>query len=398
MPEGLTIRELLPTLIAMAGVAVVMWAALWLATRAIGRAARRMKEEDQEHIEEIERWSTQLTGFIRHAIEALAGVAAVLIILRGLGIQGIPQLTREEVVGWALGPGVRILLVLGGAFVLSRVLHLLIARLPIFVVRPEGPLAEVTERRKRAVTITRLLRLITTVLVMSIALLIVLREVGVDITPILTGAGIAGLAVGFGAQHLVRDIISGFFLIVEDQVRVGDVAIINGKGGLVERISLRTITLRGLDGTVHIVPNGAINELSNMTKDFSYYVIDMGVAYKENVDEVMEILKEVGEELRQDPNFAEKILGPLEILGVDAFADSAVVIKIRIRTAPIQQWTVGRELRRRIKNTFDARGVEIPYPHLSVYFGEASKPFAVQVAEQMAARQASSAASTRSPS
>ncbi|MFQ5816362.1 MAG: mechanosensitive ion channel family protein [Terriglobia bacterium] len=385
MPEGITLKALLPTLIAVVGVLGLTLVGLWLATRAIRRLARRMEEKDREHFEEIERWAGQLARFVRRTIAIVSSIAAVFIILRSLGIGGFPQLTWEQVAGWLAGPGVRILFVLGGAFVLSRTLHLLIARLPIFVVPRKGPLAELTERRKRTETITRLLRMLTTLLTMSIAVLIVLRELGVDITPILTGAGIAGLAVGFGAQNLVRDVISGLFLIAEDQVRVGDVAIINGKGGLVEAIRLRTIVLRGLDGTVHVFPNGAINELSNMTKDFSYYVIDLGVAYKENVDRVMEVVKEVGAELQADPAFADKILEPLEILGVDDFADSAVVIKARIKTAPIQQWAVGRELRRRIKNAFDARGIEIPYPHLSVYFGEASKPFAVEVAEKLGA-------------
>ena len=383
---GLNLKELLPTIVAMTGVLALMWFALWLATRAIRRMALRLEEEDREHLEEIERWAQQLTRFVRRSIEVVAGVAAVLILLRGLGLRGIRRLEWEQVADWWLGPGLRILLVLGGAFVLSRLLHLLLARLPLFVAPREGPLAEVLEREKRANTLTRTLRMLTTVVVMSVAVLIVLRELGVDITPILTGAGIAGLAVGFGAQNLVRDIISGFFLIMENQVRVGDVAIINGKGGLVEALRLRTIQLRGLDGTVHVFPNGAITEVSNLTKDFSYYVIDVGVAYKENVDRVMEVLRAVGDELQRDAAYAERILAPLEILGVDSFADSAVVIRIRIKTIPLQQWNVGRELRRRIKNTFDAQGIEIPYPHLSVYFGEASKPFAVQVAEEVGKR------------
>ena len=383
---GLNLKELLPTIVAMTGVLALMWLSLWLATRAIRRMALRLEEDDREHLEEIERWAQQLTRFVRRSIEAVAGVAAVLILLRGLGLRGFRRLEWEQVADWWLGPGLRILLVLGGAFVLSRILHLLLARLPLFVAPREGPLAEVLEREKRANTLTRTLRMLTTVVVMSVAVLIVLRELGVDITPILTGAGIAGLAVGFGAQNLVRDIISGFFLIMENQVRVGDVAIINGKGGLVEAIRLRTIQLRGQDGTVHVFPNGSITELSNLTKDFSYYVIDVGVAYKENVDRVMEVLRTVGDELQRDPAYAERILAPLEILGVDSFADSAVVIRIRIKTIPLQQWNVGRELRRRIKNTFDAQGIEIPYPHLSVYFGEASKPFAVQVAEEMGKR------------
>ncbi|MFQ5662600.1 MAG: mechanosensitive ion channel family protein [Terriglobia bacterium] len=398
MPEGITLKGLLPTVIAVVGVLALLWVGLWLSSRAIRRLAEQMGEKDKEHIKEVERWAKQLIRFVRLTVGIVFVIAAVFIVLQTLGIRGLPALTWKQVAGWLVGSGLRILLVLGGAFVLTRVLHLLIARLPLFVVPRTGPLAQVAEQQKRATTITRLLRMISTVVVMSIAVLIVLRELGVDITPILTGAGIAGLAFGFGAQHLVRDIISGFFLIVEDQVRVGDVAIINGKGGLVEAIRLRTIVLRGLDGTVHIFPNGAISELSNMTKDFSYYVIDLGVAYKENVDRVMEVLKEVGAELQADPEYADKILAPLEILGVDAFADSAVVIKARIKTAPIQQWTVGRELRRRIKHAFDARGIEIPFPHLSIYFGEASKPFAVQVAEQLARRESAPAARSRGSS
>ena len=386
MVFGINVKELLPTVVAIVGVFALMWVALWLATRAIRRLALRLEEEDREHIEEIESWAKQLTQFVRRSIEAVAGVAALFILLRSLGLRGIRRLEWEQVAEWWLGPGLRILLVLGGAFVLSRVLHLLLARLPLFVIPREGPLAEVLEREKRANTVTRTLRMLTTAVVMSVAVLIVLRELGVDITPILTGAGIAGLAVGFGAQNLVRDIIAGFFLILENQVRVGDVAIINGKGGLVEAIRLRTIQLRGQDGTVHVIPNGTISELSNLTKDFSYYVIDVGVAYKENVDRVMEVLRKVAGELQQDPAYAERILAPLEVLGVDSFADSAVVIRIRIKTVPLQQWNVGRELRRRIKNTFDAQGIEIPYPHLSLYFGEASKPFAVQVAEELARR------------
>jgi len=387
MPEGTTLRGLLPTMLAVTGVLALMWAGLWVATRAIRRLAARMEEDDKEHIAEIEQWAAQLTRFVRLAIEAVAGVAAVFILVRGLGLRGFPQITWEQVAGWLTGPGLRILFVLGGAFILTRIAHLLIARLPLLVRPAEGSLAEAAEHQKRAATMTRLLRTLTSVVVMSIAVLVVLRELGVDITPILTGGAIGGLAVGFGAQNLVRDVIAGFFLILENQVRLGDVAIINGKGGLVEAIRLRTIVLRDFDGRVHIIPNGAITELSNLTKDYSYYVIDLGVAYKENVDRVMQALGEVGAELAKDPAFAPKILAPLEVVGVDAFGDSAVILKMRIKTVPREQWTVGRELRRRIKNAFDERGIEIPYPHLSVYFGEASKPFAVEVSEQLARRE-----------
>ena len=197
-------------------------------------------------------------------------------------------------------------------------------------------------------------------ILIAVATLMVLRELNVDIMPILTGAGILGLAVGFGAQTLVKDLIAGFFLILENQVRVGDVAMTNGTGGLVEAINLRTMVLRDLEGTVHVFPNGSVTTLANRTKDFSYYVVNVGVAYKESTDVVTDVLLELGAELAADPNYRRSILEPLEVLGVDAFEDSQVTIKVRIKTVPLKQWEVGRELRRRIKEAFDAKEIEIP--------------------------------------
>jgi small conductance mechanosensitive channel len=200
--------------------------------------------------------------------------------------------------------------------------------------------------------------------------MLLLAEVGVDLAPLLAAAGIGGLAIGFGAQNLVRDVITGFFILLEDHVRVGDVVRVGGKGGLVEGISLRVLTLRDFDGSVHLIPHGTIETITNMTKDFSYYLLDVGVAYREDVDEVMAVLKEVGAELRRDPEFAPDILEDLEVVGVDDFAASQVTIKVRIKTVPIKQWRVGRELRRRIKKAFDTYGIEIPFPHLTLYPGE----------------------------
>jgi len=204
-----------------------------------------------------------------------------------------------------------------------------------------------------------------------------MREVGLDIGPILAGAGVLGLAVGFGAQNLVRDVMSGLFMLIENQIRVNDVAVINGTGGQVEEINLRTTVLRGLDGTVHVFPHGAITSLSNMTREYSFYVFDTGVAYKEDTDRVVEVLQEIADELRQDEMYRSDILAPLEILGVDRFADSAVIIKSRLKTAPIRQWAVGREMNRRIKKKFDEVGIEIPFTNRSLYFGEASRPFRI---------------------
>lgn len=243
------------------------------------------------------------------------------------------------------------------------------------------------EASKRAETLTRLLRQALTVVIYAVALLTILSEVGVDIAPILASAGIVGLAVGFGAQNLVRDVISGFFIVFEDQVRVGDVATINGTGGVVERITLRTVILRDMTGTVHVFPNGTITTLSNLTKGWSAYVFDIGVAYKEETDRVVDVMKRVGAELRADAAYTDKIIEDLEVFGVDQLADSAVVIKARLKTKPIEQWSVGREYMRRLKMAFDADGIEIPFPHQSIYFGEASKPIEVHIASGGADRQ-----------
>ena len=231
---------------------------------------------------------------------------------------------------------------------------------------------------KRVKTLIGLLKTISLTLVWVVAVVMSLDQIGLDITPILASAGIAGLAVGFGAQNLVRDVINGFFMILENQVRVGDVAIVNGTGGLVEAISFRTITLRDQSGTVHIFPNGTVTTLANMTKDWSAYVLDIGVAYKEDTDRVSTVMREVAKELQEDPEIGPKILEPIEILGVDKFGESEVVIKARLKTIPIQQWTVGREYRRRLKKAFDEKGIEIPFPHRTLYMGEASHPFTIK--------------------
>ena len=232
--------------------------------------------------------------------------------------------------------------------------------------------------QKRAATIGALLQKAIAILLWSMATIMVVKELGFDVGPLLAGAGVAGLAIGFGAQNLVRDVVSGLFILLENQIRVNDVAQINGTGGLVEEVNLRTIVLRGLDGVVHIFPNGTITTLSNMTMKYSYYVFDMGVAYKEDTDRVVAVMVEVAEEMRREPKFTAMILEPLEVLGVDQFADSAVVIKARIKTRPVRQWDVGRELNRRFKKKFDEVGIEIPFPHMSLYFGEASKPIQIQ--------------------
>ncbi len=316
----------------------------------------------------------------RTAITLLTSAVILAPALQLAGIDLTVGLDSRVLAAWLLGPGLQIGLVVVAAQVIIRLARLAVQRFEHEVTRGSG--LDVLERGKRARTLGSVIQNSIAVLVVGVAVLMVLRELGLDITPVLTGAGIIGLAVGFGAQTLVRDIISGFFIILEDQVRVGDVAVINGTGGIVETIKLRTIALRDLSGTVHVFPNGKVDTLSNKTKDFSYYVIDVGVAYKEDTDEVVTVLGDIASELMADPVYGPHILAPLDVLGVDAFEDSQVTIKVRIKTVPIKQWLVGRELRRRIKKTFDAKGIEIPFPQRSISFGEMSPPWVFQEARR----------------
>ena len=271
----------------------------------------------------------------------------------------------ENLGAWFLGSGLRILLIALVAWMIVRLVGSAADRLERDVLRSADPGA--AERAKRVHTLGTLVNNTVAVVVGGAAALMVLHELKVDIMPLLTGAGILGLAVGFGAQTLVKDVISGFFLILEDQIRVGDVAVINGTGGLVEAVNLRTIVLRDVEGTVHVVPNGSITSLANRTKDFAYAVLDIGVGYREDTDRVVALLREVAAGLQADAQVGANILEPLEVLGVDAFAESAVTIKVRLKTLPSKQWETAREFRRRIKKAFDASGVEIPFPQRVIY-------------------------------
>lgn len=199
-----------------------------------------------------------------------------------------------------------------------------------------------------------------------VAALMLLGDLGVEIAPLLAGAGVVGIAVGFGAQTLVRDLLTGIFLLVEDIVAVGDIARIGDSGGQVEAMTLRTIRLRDFDGTLHVIPYGEAQIVHNLTKTFSYYVFNLQVSYASDIDKALRIMAKVGGDMQADPEFADRILEPIEVVGVDALGDSGVNLKARIKTLPIQQWSVGREYNRRIKKAFDAAGVEIPFPHLKL--------------------------------
>ena len=271
----------------------------------------------------------------------------------------------QKLVQWLITSGLRVLLIVVLTLIALRVGKFVSTKLLTFSLKTDD-----IEFKKRLDTLSSIIQNILFIAITFVAAIVVLGELGVEIGPVLAAAGIVGLAVGFGAQNLVQDVISGFFILLEDQIRVGDVVQIGDKGGVVEKVTLRTVVLRDLSGNVHFIRNGQIQVVTNMTKEYGRYVFDIGVAYKEDVDHVMEVIKHVDEEMRKHPDFKDDILEPLEILGLDQFADSAVIVKARIKTKPIKQWGVGREFNRLLKKRFDEEGIEIPFPHVTLYIGQ----------------------------
>lgn len=291
----------------------------------------------------------------------------------------------DKIVKWSVESLPKILLIVVFLFIALKLLKFFIKRLSKFTIKraKHDETKNTAEAEKRVNTLLGMLTGVGKVIIWLIAIMMILKELGIDIAPILAGAGIIGLAVGFGAQELVRDFISGFFILLENQIRTGDVAIINGTGGLVEKIEMRTVTLRDFSGVVHVFQNGKINTLSNMTKEWSAVVLDIGVAYKEKPEYVMEVMAKVGTELQNDPEFKSKFLEPMEIFGVDNLGNSAVIVRARIKTMPGEQWGVGREYRKRVKNAFDAKGIEIPFPHTTVYWGKEINPLKLKLEKEI---------------
>ncbi len=275
----------------------------------------------------------------------------------------------EQVSAWLLSTGVRILIILILALILIRISRVVSHRMmALFLEKKKDEEAE-----KRANTLSNVISKVLSIVIWVFALITVLGELNIEIGPILAAAGIVGLAVGFAGQSMVKDYLNGFYILLWDQIRVGDVVQIAGQGGFVENINLKMTTIRDLAGNVHFIPNGIIDMVTNMTKEYSRYVYEIGVAYREDVDEVIEIIKKLDEDMRNEPEYKNIILEPIEILGLDKFGDSAVVIKARNKTKPVKQWMVGREFNRRMKKKFDELGIEIPFPHTTLYMGEDKK-------------------------
>lgn len=237
----------------------------------------------------------------------------------------------------------------------------------------------VTPQEQRTRTLLSLLRSAGLVVIGVMTVFMVLGALGVQLGPLLAGAGVVGLAVSFGAQSLVKDVISGLFMLFENQFGVGDVIRIEGVSGAVEKMTLRVVMLRDVHGVVHIVPNGQITKVSNLTRSWARVVLEVGVAYREDPDRVMEVLRGVGRELFEDPAWKPLLLEPVEVPGIETFGESAVNIRVMVKTLPLKQWDVARELRRRIKLRFDREGIEIPFPHQTVQW-EGAPPAVAAVA------------------
>ena len=310
-----------------------------------------------ENREAVQARARQLTRALTLLAYGVAALAVLSLALNRFGVSE-PQWDPRLLGRWFLTHGVNLVIIAVGAFIVVRAANLAIEHLRFKLARRHAP-ADL-EWQRRAATLGGILTSVVTVSVAFVAILMLLRELTIDIVPIMTGAGIAGLAIGFGAQNLVRDVISGFFLILEDQVRIGDLARINGVAGTVEQINLRTIVLRDGEGAVQVFPNGTITALANLSKQFAYAVVDVRIAYNENIDRVMGTMREVGAAMERDPVWGALVQEPLEIIGIESLSDGAATVRVKFKTHPLNQGKIANELRRRLMGAFVGRAIR-PY-------------------------------------
>jgi small-conductance mechanosensitive channel len=328
-----------------------------IARSIIHRLLGRLEIVGADNREAVHARAKQLQGALTFLAYGIAAVASLSVALERFGVGGAEWDLRVAA-RWSLTHGINVVIIIVGAFIAVRVANLAIDHLQFKLARNKA--STDLEWQRRATTLGRILTSLVSAVVGFVAILMLLRELSIDVVPILTGAGIAGLAVGFGAQNLVRDVISGFFLILEDQVRIGDLARINGTAGIIEQINLRTIQLRDGEGAVHVFPNGTITALANLSKQFAYAVVDIKVAYNENIDRVLGTIREVGASIERDEVFGNLVHSSIEILGVTSLDGGAANIQVRFKTLPLNQGKIANELRRRLMGTFVARGIR-PY-------------------------------------
>lgn len=361
-PQEAAIRAGLSILVLL-GAALLM-TLIRLGLRAI--VARLTPKEDAQNGKSVRR--QKVGGAALSVVRFAVLIAAIYFVLRIWGFD-FGLLTTGALGALVAGAG-RAVLIIFIAIAATEVSGFGIKRSFLRAARHTANVRQAAQIR----TLIPVLSGVATTAIVVIASMMLLSQIGVDVGPLIAGAGIVGLAVGFGAQTIVKDFLTGLFLIMEDAVSVGDIIRIGDSGGLVEDMSLRTIKFRDFDGTLHIYPYGEAQVLHNLTKTFSYYVFDLSISYSSDILQALEVMRAVGEDLRKDPQFAGMILEPIEVVGVDQLADSGVVLKARIKTAPIKQWSVGREYLKRIKIAFDEAGVEIPFPHLKLVPPDAPIP------------------------
>lgn len=335
-----------------------------VAQSAIGRAFA-LGDELTQRFPELEERANRYLPMLKYGMRLLLYVIACLAILQAWGLDVVSWLTTQTGRS-VVGRFVTITMIVLIALMAWEVVRAVIER---FLMAQEKDGNKI-ERSQRVRTLLPLIRNVFMVVLIVLVSLTVLSELGINIGPLLAGAGVAGLAIGFGAQTLVKDVITGLFILLEDSISVGDVVDVASHTGVVEGLTIRTIRLRDIHGTVHTVPFSEVNSVKNLTKEFSFAVMEIGVAYREDMDHVFDVITRTGVELREDPKFAEVILEDLQIQGLDRFDDSAIVIRARVKTKPLQQWAVRRAFNKLLKQNFDAERIEIPFPHQTIYFGE----------------------------
>jgi small conductance mechanosensitive channel len=331
--------------------------ALRIVRRLLHRTVSSLETVSHDNKTAIHARVTVLMRGLTYLFYGVATVASVSLALSQFGISE-QRFSPRQIGTWLLTHGVNIVIIVVGATIVTRAASLAIEHLQHNVARRHGQTD--LEWQRRASTLRGVVSRVVTASVLFVAVLMLLRELSIDIVPILTGAGIAGLAVGFGAQNLVRDVISGFFILLEDQVRVGDIARINNVTGGVEAINLRTIVLRDGEGAVHVLPNGTITALANLSKHFAFAIVEVRVSYQENMDRVIGTIRDVGAAMEADSRWRPLLVDPIEVLGVESLANGAATIKARFKVLPLNQGGVANELRRRLMTTLVSRGIQ-PY-------------------------------------
>lgn len=366
-------RTLLSVAIALGVAYVIARIAARLTRTLLARATQRDGDRDAAAHQADVRGPARVVGWTVFLVSA---ATMMMPAIRLAGIDVHVGMSPEMLGAWLLGRGIRIGVIALVAYVLVRLIGGVSRRLEGYIGRAAG--IDAIEHAKRARTLSRLVQSTMTSIVVVLSALTILRELNVDITPILTGAGILGLAVGFGGQALVRDLISGFFLIIENQIRVGDTAVINGVTGTVEAINLRTVVLRDGEGALHVFPNGSIDRLANRSKDYSMYVTDVEVSRQHDPEEVMALLRTVGESLGSNPRIRGLMIEPMQVLGIETLRDGHANVRVSVRTLPQRQADVGRELLLLIRKALDSNGIDTPVPRMAVHMGDPARPFVVQ--------------------